>query len=139
MTKIKPGDVFKTKCLFVDELINEGTTFEWRNWVPGIHRDGSYDCLECWADGYGLVVHEVVAIVDLPKPYKKRVFFKRHFVKPNFEKTNVNGLMCCGVKAFESKIESFADRYCTCAYQDGEEIDFDEWLAEYEKREASNE
>lgn len=134
---IKEGAVFETQCLFIEEEFEAGSEFEWRNWKPGIHRERQGDYIECWADGYGLVVHEVVAVVELPKPYQKRVFFKRHFVKPNFEKTKINGLMCCGVKAFESKIKPYSDRYGTYAYKDGEEIDFDEWLAEYRKAEAA--
>tara|TARA_B100000678_G_scaffold237062_1_gene206776 strand:+ start:3923 stop:4396 length:474 start_codon:yes stop_codon:yes gene_type:complete len=132
-SEIKPGAVFETKALFVNEA-TEGLPA----WRPGFHIDGEYG-EEQWCDGYGLVIHEVVAIVDLPKPYKPRVAFKRYFVHPNFYQTQNRSLMFCGVDAFRRKIIPYdeARDMEIVAYTDGQfqnsigEFDFKKWMATY--------
>lgn len=144
--EIKEGDIHKTKCLYIKQKNDHSsvaisiTGKDW-NWKPGFHQKGHpmYGDDEAWCDGLGLVIHEVVAIVDMPKPYKKRVFFKREFITPDFEVRKSRGLMCCGTQSFRTRTTDFETRYgmdiLWC--RDGFEVDFDEWdnwLVEYEKR-----
>jgi hypothetical protein len=135
-TEIKPGAVFETKALFVDD-----GTDDFSAWHPGFKTDGEYG-EDQWCDGYGLVVHEVVAIVDLPKPYKPRVAFKRYFVHPDFYQTKNRGLMFCGLESFRRKIIPYDEARNTeiIAYTKGKfqgcngEFDFETWMTAYKAR-----
>lgn len=149
--QIVPGAKFETKCLFVrdkvyqdDDVFSEAQYYLWR---VGFHREAiQYGVFEEWCDGYGLVIHDVVAVVDMPKPYRKRVFFKRKFVDPDFGVRPSRGLMCCGIAAFKTKVTPYDEARGTeiIAHTKGEyadefcgEFDFDKWLADYKAKEAA--
>lgn len=148
--QIVRGAKFETKCLFTRDKVYQDNVLDSNAteyvWSIGFYREPvDYGVFEEWCDGYGLVVHEVVAVFELPKPYRKRVFFKRKFVNPDFGVQHSRGLMCCGIAAFKKKITPYDEARGTeiLAHTKGKyadeltgEFDFEKWLADYKTKDA---
>ena len=95
------GEIYKVKAPFLKEKC------DWMDsgfrWVHGIvfNTDGEY-CENGYADSEGYAEFEVIKIVDLPEPYKKRVFFRRRLTNPDGITEKWRALEVLGEIAFKN-------------------------------------
>ncbi len=101
---MQEGDVFRTKAPFVRKNYTGADTWQW-----GMRRnfDGMYENYE--ADGEGDVEYQVIKIIEMPKPYKTRYFFRKRLIDPDGKILKWRPIECGGYKALQNRTQTARD------------------------------
>ncbi len=72
-------------------------------WRPGrrLVAYGPSPSEEGWcSDGTGIEIRDVIAVVELPKPYPRRVFYKRRWIAPDDYEFGTGRVRCMALPNF---------------------------------------
>lgn len=101
MVKLKEGDIFQVKAPFLKDVLFDDSYY----WRHGMIFDGD----ECGyrndygdADAEGVAEFKIIRIVEMPRPYKTRILYRKRLIDPEGTVLKWSEIRMIGQKGFES-------------------------------------
>lgn len=110
---IEAGKTYSVACPFIRAPYtgcDEDGYHTELSWKPGIVWESmsrDYEEADARAHGMGYVSYTVVSVVDLPRPYPKRVFFTRKWTTPDGRTFGKNRLVIMTADQFKRRLDSY--------------------------------
>lgn len=116
---IEPGQTHVADYPFIREVYSywegsngteEGETVSEECWKPGVKFELRNRYMEdgtSVAHGMGKIVHKVVALCSLPRPYPTRVFYIRTWISPDGRAFGKNKLRVTTLEAFNRAVKGY--------------------------------